>query len=552
MLAATSIAAEISANTSVVALLGLVPKCAVPCVMNELFETGGCPMTTAGALGQCACKDVVIQSRLSACVQKSCNFQDQVNITGFAADICEGYPPASRVGELRTIAIATIVLAIPVLLLRLYSRWLKNGRLWSDDAFAIIAAIFLISVSAIILRMSQMGFGMHYWNVPAENGVALLKMFYVCQMLYILVQIFSKVAILVLYSRLFPDFIHYFQWTVRCMIAFMFIHGAVFFFLVTFQCLPINSIWDKTIVGKCLPVSVVIGFLGAALSIVEDFIILLLPIRELWKLQMNTKKKIGLVLLLSIGSFASVTSIVRLKYVLKYANTYDATWDNVDVIKWSLIEILSACICGNLMPLRPLIDRLMPSVRSAFSWYSRGSRKSSDKDNSSAQIGQFSWLNPLRKRTPKPKLISTLNFTNVNLKSGWDWKKSNQSEFGDWKQSNSSELASPTSPLPAYHEKSFESYECQIDERSGRPVSEVPLGMIKKTSTTTHNTTQMTNSTIDSKSDGKTMDSSQRAMSDSEGRTSRGSESGLVPPARNRENRHSGPWSRALNVLYRR
>lgn len=69
--------------------------------------------------------------------------------------------------------------------------------------------------------MSLKGFGLHYWNVPATNAVELLKLFYVCQMLYVAVQIFSKVAVLSLYSRLFPDFIKWFRWSVRGMFAFM-------------------------------------------------------------------------------------------------------------------------------------------------------------------------------------------------------------------------------------------------------------------------------------------------------------------------------------------
>lgn len=77
----------------------------------------------------------------------------------------------------------------------------------------------------------------------------------------------------------------------------------MFFFLVVFQCLPISSIWNKTITdAKCLPVSALIGFTGAGLSIVEDFIILMLPLPVLWKLQMNTRKKIGVILLISIAS----------------------------------------------------------------------------------------------------------------------------------------------------------------------------------------------------------------------------------------------------------
>lgn len=79
------------------------------------------------------------------------------------------------------------------LLLRLYSRWFKTRRLWSDDAYAIIAVVIrspieneymtdnvqflLATVSITILRMSITGFGLHYWNVPTANAVELLKLF---------------------------------------------------------------------------------------------------------------------------------------------------------------------------------------------------------------------------------------------------------------------------------------------------------------------------------------------------------------------------------------
>jgi hypothetical protein len=240
-------------------------------------------------------------------------------VTAFATELCKPFPKESRVHELTVASIVTIVLTTPLLLLRLYSRWLKTRRLYLDDAYAVIAGVSflntgacnrsngfvqvcLITVAGVILQMSLKGFGLHYWNIPVVNGVELLKLYYVCQMLYILVQVFSKVAILALYQRLFPGFIRWFQWSVRGMIIFMFTHGLVFLLLVVFQCRPINAIWDKTIDGKCLPVNVVIGFTGAGLAIAEDFIILLLPIHELWKLQMNRKKKLGIILLLSVGS----------------------------------------------------------------------------------------------------------------------------------------------------------------------------------------------------------------------------------------------------------
>lgn len=154
-----------------------------------------------------------------------------------ANGLCDSYPKDSRVNELKTASIATIVLGSIFLFLRIFARWFKTGRLWADDAYAIIAAVretfaricsltdndqmLLMTVTTIILQMSLMGFGLHYWNVPTENGVEMLKLFYVCQMLYVTVQIFSKVAILALYTRLFPNTIKWFSRCVRGMTAFM-------------------------------------------------------------------------------------------------------------------------------------------------------------------------------------------------------------------------------------------------------------------------------------------------------------------------------------------
>lgn len=62
-------------------------------------------------------------------------------IVEFASGLCAGYPKESRASELKVASIDTIVLATLFLFLRLYSRWLKTRRLWSDDAYAIIAAV---------------------------------------------------------------------------------------------------------------------------------------------------------------------------------------------------------------------------------------------------------------------------------------------------------------------------------------------------------------------------------------------------------------------------
>lgn len=81
----------------------------------------------------------------------------------------------------------------------------------------------------------------------------------------------------------------------------MTIQTLIFCFVVTFQCLPIRSIWDQTVKGSCLNLSKVL-YAGSAVSIFEDLVVILLPIRELEKLSFTTKKKVALGFMFSLGS----------------------------------------------------------------------------------------------------------------------------------------------------------------------------------------------------------------------------------------------------------
>src|SRR5579871_4501747 len=77
---------------------------------------------------------------------------------------------------------------------------------------------------------------------------------------------------------------------------------------------------------------------------------------------------------------ACVTSMIRLKYILAFGNSYDSTCkhailpqsltnlltfdvgDDVDVVIWSMIEEHTAVICCCLPSLRPLLVRWIPGV----------------------------------------------------------------------------------------------------------------------------------------------------------------------------------------------
>ncbi|KAM0428185.1 hypothetical protein ACHAPT_007086 [Fusarium lateritium] len=233
-------------------------------------------------------------------------------------------------------------------------------RLWWDDWTTLVATVFLVALLSIQVQSTNLGFGLHYWNVDVANAKAIFQIFYATQILYILVQVSAKGSLLAFYSRVFTS--RYFRIAVWSAAAFLVGHGLVFLGLVIFQCIPIDSIWNRNLEAKCLNLTA-IGYAGGVFSIVEDIAIFIMPIPELLKLQLGARKKAALLFMFSIGSFACVTSMVRLKYLVSFSSTLDATWDNVYVVIWSMIELSCALICASLPALRPLIQ-MLPGVLS--------------------------------------------------------------------------------------------------------------------------------------------------------------------------------------------
>ncbi|KAI1340337.1 hypothetical protein F5Y15DRAFT_54756 [Xylariaceae sp. FL0016] len=374
-----------SSGLTVSTILQTLPSCALPCVLTGV-QSASCSMTDIELLTDCMCTNITLQSDLSTCVQTSCGFDNQVLAVNLQSALCASYPKQSRSHEILTAAALTLCLSIPIVIARGAARIHLTKQLWWDDWMCLIAEIFLLAIACIEIASAKLGFGLHYWNVDVENATSLLKFFYAAQIFYILVQVFAKVSILMLYARIFPT--RWFQWTIKGCITFMLGHGAIFVFVIIFQCVPVAAVWERNISGRCLDVNSV-GWAGAIMSVIEDIVLVLLPLPELWKLQVIGRKRVGVALMLAVGSFATITSMVRLKYLVQFSTTYDTTWDNTDVIVWSLIELLCAIICGCLPPLRPWLNPLIPRIAVTWARTTTGRSGSRPGGNSTGESSTY-------------------------------------------------------------------------------------------------------------------------------------------------------------------
>lgn len=124
-------------------------------------------------------------------------------------------------------------------------------------------------------------------------------MFFSAQLLYALTQVITKISILVLFYRIFPQ--RWFRNVTLVGLVWMVIHGIVFILLIIFRCWPVKLAWDNHVEGKCKD-STLFTYIGAGFSIFEDLFILALPIPVLLQLNLPMGRKLAIAGMFSIGS----------------------------------------------------------------------------------------------------------------------------------------------------------------------------------------------------------------------------------------------------------
>jgi len=117
-------------------------------------------------------------------------------------------------------------------------------------------------------------------------------------MLYVLTIGLVKGSILFFYLRVFPK--PSFRVACWATIAFCAASTVAFTLVTVFQCHPINFVWRKDLKGKCIDYNSV-AWTNAGINIVQDIIIILLPMRELRPLQLSRKKKILMYAMFGVG-----------------------------------------------------------------------------------------------------------------------------------------------------------------------------------------------------------------------------------------------------------
>jgi hypothetical protein len=144
-------------------------------------------------------------------------------------------------------------------------------------------------------------------------------------MVYITSLSLTKISILFFYLKVFPG--KGFRYCVYVFIAANIIYGVVFVFMLIFQCNPIPGAWlawDGEYPSKCISINL-LGWTAAAINIVLDLAVIILPLPELFRLSMSLRKKVQIIMMFAVGFFVTFVSIIRLRSLVEFGNTQNVT-----------------------------------------------------------------------------------------------------------------------------------------------------------------------------------------------------------------------------------
>ncbi|KAB8296682.1 hypothetical protein EYC80_002105 [Monilinia laxa] len=257
-----------------------------------------------------------------------------------------------------SVAIAFTILETVFVALRYWAQYLGRKPFGVDDGLILLAYMLCIAgtIVALIGISTPGGIGYHITDVETYNPTALIlwaKILVIGAITYVTSCCIPKVVILSLYLRIFTSK----SSRLTCYILIFVVVGLAIADTVAaaVMCLPLDYLWDKSIPGgRCIDIAAFYRW-GSLPNAVSDLFILLVPLPTVWKLQVETRVKIGLTITFLTGSIGMVTSIVRCVEFFSHDPVLDGTWSGVTFLYWSIIEPAVYLIAACLPCYRPLI-----------------------------------------------------------------------------------------------------------------------------------------------------------------------------------------------------
>lgn len=198
---------------------------------------------------------------------------------------------ANRQPEILRQTTPFIILATFAVLARYSARKLRKVTLGADDWAIILGLVFAWCEYGLVIAEIHSGLGKHSAVIAEDDLSRHYKVTFAASINYATGISAVKSSILLLYSRIFP--VRRFVLATRVVGLFVVAWWIVVVIIQIFSCNPIHGFWDTTIPSKCI--NAADFYVAVAVpNILTDMVMLGLPIRMVWRLQLPREQKVML------------------------------------------------------------------------------------------------------------------------------------------------------------------------------------------------------------------------------------------------------------------
>ncbi|KAH7157929.1 hypothetical protein B0J13DRAFT_650714 [Dactylonectria estremocensis] len=352
-------------------LAAQLPDCGLKCVQESIPQSP-CELTNS----TCLCTDQTFAGLTQLCVAKSCTVKESLTMLRLQNLACN-IPVPSRQVTFKIHAIVACVLAEVCVGLRIFAKLKLMGQLKLEDYFIMVAGVATIPYLYLHCTLADLGFGLNIWDIqPFDNLYQLLKLFWIDQMMYSLLLYSTKLSLLFFLYGIFPS--RSFRRTAIALGGFVAVSGVTTLITTGLQCMPAShnwTGWDGEHAGHCNDLNSQTYAFGA-INMFCDICILIMPLHELYNLQVRGRQKLQLFVMFSLGIIVTVFSVIRLPFLVNLGKTSNPTWEYVEVTIWSIWETELGMVCACLPAIRHLLKNVWPeAMRTIATMMSSGRTK---------------------------------------------------------------------------------------------------------------------------------------------------------------------------------
>ncbi|KAK6864491.1 hypothetical protein PG990_006076 [Apiospora arundinis] len=264
-------------------------------------------------------------------------------------------------------------------LLRLYVRLVLVKASGVDDFVIVLGWVASCGFAVVTVIQTRWGLGLQQiGDMPPENLYNFGLLQYLGAPFYITSILCFKLSLLLSYLRFLPQGIWKLLTLIISIVCVLF--HASFLVVQINLCTPVAKQWDPSITqGHCIE-AVPFYTTVAAMTIVLDILVMILPFPTLYASKIQNRKKAVLLGLFALGIFITIIQIFRIQTIKSLANYLDSA----KLIMWSAIENNLGIIVTCVPTLAPLLKYFSEKTR-------RGTTEGNTRYGRNSAYGLNAW-----------------------------------------------------------------------------------------------------------------------------------------------------------------